>query len=148
MAIIVKGHYFPGFTEPERNAKLEAYLVSRKYDQSQGGAEIAWVFHQNMHHDGVTLDLGAQGFNRLDQTTDVRNRFMASCMRVNCMAEIWWMVEFQEGKAEDWWCLYAGTWNQRLAFMCLDAPHYHENPVVWVAQDPERVKPLLDLASA
>jgi hypothetical protein len=146
MSLIVMDSYLPGFTEAERNPKLEAYLTNRGYCTEDGpeGAEIADIFHRLMVENGIKLLTGQNGFVNLSKEVDVRNRIIASCARHNCMSAIWWLIESQCAKK---WCLYAGCWNDALGFMVLDAPKYHPVPIVWLTEDHQAMRPLLDLHS-
>lgn len=146
MGIIVKGSYAPGFTEPQRNLDLEAYLTMRGYCAGQGqeGAEIAHIFHSRIVGEGIKLEAGAEGFTKIDDVRDYRNKIIASAARHNCMSNIWWIVECECARK---WTLYAGSWDEQMDFMVLDAPSYHPWPLVWLTVELRRMRVLLDLAS-
>lgn len=145
MAIIVKGSYAPGFTDPVRDPDLEAYLTMRGYCEGKGseGAEIAHYFHSKIVEAGIKLSVGAEGFANLNKELDPRNKIIASCARHNCMTNIWWLVECECNRR---WVLYAGCWNEQLDFMVLDAPVYHPVPVIWLTEEPRKLRPLLHLS--
>lgn len=146
MGMVVKGPYLPGFTEAVRNPAIEAHLTMRGYCKGEGqeGAEIAHIFHGYIVEAGLTLLVGAEGFDNLSSRKDPRNHIIASCAKHNCMSAIWWMAECE---CEKRWTLYAGVWNDALGFMVLDAPHYHPVPMLWLTEDHQRMRPLLDLLS-
>lgn len=139
MALIVKDGWLPGFTEPERNPRIECHLTSRKYDDAEGGAAIAYAFH-NLMQGEVTLVAGAEGFTHLSK--DPRNLIIASCIKANCRSAVWWMIEF-EGASR--WLLYTGAWNEELGVMVLEAPQYHPLPVVWLSPEVRAMQELLRL---
>src|SRR5208283_5214840 len=105
MSLIVKGPFLPGFTEPEKQPLLEKHLTERGYDIPEGGASIAYAFHNFMIGE-IEMLAGADGFNHL--SIDPRNSIIASCIKNNCKSSIWWMVEGAN------WQVYSGSWNEEL----------------------------------
>ncbi len=138
--IIAKKVYHPGFTEGEPDIELASYLMKRGYGENiDGGAELAHVLHQSVRTD-PGLMIGHDVFHNLSKLNDPRNHLVASCIKHNCMSEVWWLIEREQAHI---WHLYAGCWNERFGVMVLDSPKYHSTPLVWVSSDPVTFKGLL-----
>ena len=142
--IYTKGFFLPGYTQAPPTPEVAEYLEKRGYHDPEGGAEIADIFHRSLIDNKIDLVLGGQGFVGLKKTTDQRNLILSSCLRNNCQTAIRWLVEYEGGPGK--WALFAGVWNARRAYMVLDAPAYHENPVIWLSEQIDQVEKLLDLS--
>lgn len=122
--IIFKGYYLPGFTEGERNSEKEAKLS--EYDEKFGGYVLSNEFGIFLKSSISLLVDGSEMEN------EPRNLIVGSCLKYNCMSEIWWMI-LREG--EHPWSIYAGAWNEKLGVMVFEDQDLSV-PSVWISGDP------------